>query len=76
MEDIKKINLFYEYLREHKSEDISTIELILDFCNENDFEIEDIGYLISEDKYLTDFVRRDCEKHKYFKSNTVNVDQW
>nr|DAQ72278.1 MAG TPA: late-transcription coactivator [Caudoviricetes sp.] len=68
MNEIQKINKFYEYLRNNKTNE-SIIDLLEDFCFEYNISYEEIGMLISEDEYLKDFVKKDCINRGLIKSD-------
>lgn len=73
MNEIQKINKFYEYLRNNKTNE-SIIDLLEDFCFEYNISYEEIGMLISEDEYLKDFVKKDCINRgliKYDKKSKI-----
>jgi len=66
-DEIKLLNSFYRFLRNHKSE--CAMDVIKEYCYENDLPIEELGYLISEDEYLKRYVENNLKQYKYIKSN-------
>jgi hypothetical protein len=69
--DIQKINELYDFIKSSSS-DYSMVELIIDFCEKYDYSLEDIGYIISDDKYLKEFIENDCKKFKFSKDLKVS----
>lgn len=64
--EIKTLNKFYKFLREHKNECV--MEIMQDFCDLNDIPLEELGFLISEDAYLKDYIEANLIKYKFYKS--------
>lgn len=54
---------------------LSLVDIILDFCNKFDIEIELIGDAISSDNYFKSFIESDCKLHKIFKSENP-IEGW
>lgn len=69
--EIKTLNKFYKFLREHKNECV--MEIMQDFCNLNDIPLEELGFLISEDAYLKDYIEANLIKYKFYKSPKKTV---
>lgn len=63
--EIKTLNKFYKFLREHKDE--CAIEVMQDFCDLNDIPLEELGFLVSEDAYLKDYIEANLIKYKFSK---------
>lgn len=64
---IKILNKLYKYIKENKN-DMSTMDILEDFCDEFDIEYEDLGEIINSDKYLYDYVYQQCKKLKYLRN--------
>lgn len=69
--EIKTLNKFYKFLREHKNECV--MEIMQDFCDSNDIPLEELGFLISEDAYLKDYIEANLIKYKFYKSPKKTV---
>ena len=69
--EIKTLNKFYKFLREHKNECV--IEIMQDYCDLNDIPLEELGFLISEDAYLKDYVEANLIKFKFCKVSKKTV---
>lgn len=69
--EIKTLNKFYKFLREHKNEYV--MEIMQDFCDLNDIPLEELGFLISEDAYLKDYIEANLIKYKFYKSPKKTV---
>lgn len=69
--EIKILNKFYKFLREHKNECV--MEIMQDFCDLNDIPLEELGFLISEDAYLKDYIEANLIKYKFYKSPKKTV---
>lgn len=60
-----------------KEKDTSLIDIIADFGRRNAIEMDLIGDAISSDVYFKSFIQKDCELHRYFKSDIENsLDEW
>lgn len=58
-----------------KDKDTPLIDIILDFCTKNDLDLDLVGDAISTDVYFMEFLKKDCEFNKIFKSNIVK-EEW
>ena len=56
-------------------QDGSILEYIIDFCNQYDYRLEDIGYLIKENKTFKEILKQDCLYHSFFK-NKNKMENW
>lgn len=65
LEEIRVLNNFYKYIKDNTDDCI--LETIKDFCSEFNVELEEIGYLISEDKYLKEYVESNLKRYRYIK---------
>lgn len=65
LEEIRTLNQFYKYIKDNTDDCI--LETIKDFCSEFNVELEEIGYLISEDKYLKEYVESNLKRYRYIK---------
>lgn len=65
--EMKILNNFFNCLRENKDENI--LELMQDFCDNYNIPLEELGFLISEDKYLKDYVENNLTKYNYIKKS-------
>ena len=71
------VNSIIKYIEEVKKydNDISFVEIIIDYCFRNEIELEAAGDAISSDVYFKSFIEKNCELNKIFKSN-INVEEW
>jgi len=53
----------------------SILEYIIDFCNQYDYRIEDIGLLVKENKTFKEILKQDCLYHNFF-GNTNKMEEW
>jgi len=52
----------------------SILEYVLDFCEQYEYRIEDIGMLIKENKTFKEIIKQDCIYNNYYKNtNTMGV---
>ena len=63
------VNDLIQYIIKIKEieKDISMVDIILDYSQRFDIEIDYIGDAISSDVYLKSFIEKDCEIKKIFK---------
>lgn len=66
----------YIELIKTKEKDTSLIDIIYDFCFKNSIEIELVGDAISNDVYFKSFIEKDCQLHRYFKTEAQTLDEW
>jgi hypothetical protein len=54
----------------------SIAEYILDFCETYNYRIEEIAYLVAENKTFKNILKQDCIHHGIFKTEKTVVDEW
>jgi hypothetical protein len=54
----------------------SIAEYILDYCETNNYRIEEIAYLVAENKTFKNILKQDCIHHGIFKTEKTVVDEW
>lgn len=64
--EIRILNNFYEYIRKHPNECV--MDIMKDFCDEFDIPLEELGFLISEDKYLKDYIENNLIRYHFKKA--------
>lgn len=57
---------------------ISLTDVILDFVEVSDYELQQVSEAISEDNYFKEMLMNDCVSKKIIKSekNTSKLDEW
>lgn len=67
-----------KYINEIKATDneISLVDIIMDFCFKNELEIELVGDAISSDVYFKSFIEKDCQMHRIFLTDSNELDNW
>ena len=72
----KEVQKLIEYIIKVKEsdKDMSILESILDYCYKYDISEGLIGDAISNDTYFKDLIKKDCELHKYIK--TEKPEDW
>lgn len=67
------------YLETQKSlncnRDESVLSLILEYCERNGLEEEEVGEIISRDSTLLSIIKNDCIKFKFMKSEKIS-EEW
>jgi hypothetical protein len=51
-------------------------EYILDFCETYNYRIEEIAYLIAENKTFKNILKQDCIHRGIFKSDKESLEEW
>lgn len=59
-----------------KKDEGSIVEYILDFCEANEYKIEEIADIIKDNKILKNILEQDCIHHKMFRVETNDMDDW
>ena len=54
----------------------SITDYILDFCETYNHRIEEIAYLIAENKTFKNILKQDCIHHNIFRTDNANMDDW
>jgi len=74
-EDTEKIiNELIEFI--NNKEDGSIVEYILDFCETYNYRIEEIAYLIKENKTFKNILNQDCIHHRIFRTESESLEEW
>lgn len=62
-ERVNILNKVYDFLRNNKiKNNLTIVDLLLDFCELNDLDIVEVGDAISHDSYLKEFIKLECKK--------------
>lgn len=69
------LNNIYDYLFHRNSSD-TLMELLLEFCQRNNYDYSEIGDIVSSDEKLKRCIEEDCIKNKYFKGLVQTFDNW
>ena len=69
------LNNIYDYLFKRNSTD-SLMELLLEFCQRNNYDYSEIGDIVSSDEKLKKVIEDDCIKNRYFKGTIQTFDNW
>lgn len=64
---IKILNKLYSYIKENKN-NLSTMDILEDFCDSNSISYEELGDIINSDSYLKDYIFKQCKKDRYFRN--------
>lgn len=60
--------------------DMTWMDAILEFCDENNYRIEDVGFMLSENKNFKRILESDFIKHNHIKgvkkTNTNMIEDW
>ncbi len=54
----------------------SIVEYILDFCETYNYRIEEIAYLIKENKTFKNILNQDCIHNRIFRTENKSLDEW
>lgn len=70
------INILLKHIKEIKSKDneLSFMDIIMDYSLKNNVELEYIGDAISTDEYFKALLQKDLEKTKYIKTEKRLAD--
>ena len=75
LQSIELLNNIYNYLFNTNSKE-PLMELLLEFCQRNDYDCSEIGEIISSDEKLKKAIEMDCIKNHYFKGEIQTFDTW
>lgn len=81
---------FYEQFEDHEIEGImhklikfvndkeegSIADYILDFCETYNYRIEEIAYMVKENKTFKNILKQDCIHHGIFKTENTLQEDW
>ena len=70
--ELKIINKLFDYIKKHSDE--CMMDVLTEFCAENNVSLDEVGYLIAEDSYLKEFINSNLKKFNYLKSESKNFD--
>ena len=62
-----------------KKQEGSLSDYILDFCDENSYKIEEVAFLIKDNKYIRGLLKEDCIFHGILKNTrkaVQKIDEW
>jgi len=68
------INTLIEFINNKKEGSIT--EYILDFCETYNYRIEEIAYLIAENKTFKNILKQDCIYHGILQTENDGIDEW
>ena len=54
----------------------SITEYILDFCETYNYRIEEVAYLVADNKTFKNILKQDCLHHGIFKTEAASMDEW
>lgn len=68
----KDFNEVLEGIHTLKNEkDMTWMDAILEFCEENNYRIEDVGFMLSENKNFKKILESDFVKHRHLRTAQV-----
>ncbi len=62
--------------QENTSEDVSLVDIIMEFSFQNDLDVELVGDAIASDVYFKSFIEKDCELHRIFLTEKSQLNKW
>jgi hypothetical protein len=62
-----------EFSNKHNMADLSLMDKILSYCEENDLRYEDVGEELKNDKFFIELLKNDLIQNNYIRSEEVKV---
>jgi hypothetical protein len=72
---IHEVMQHIEHIKKRES-DSSLLDIIYDYCFQNNIPVEVVGDAISTDVYFKSFIQKDCELHNIFRTEKNTLDEW
>lgn len=71
---VKEIMIFIDEMKKDCTrEDVSLIDIIMEFSFRHNLDVELVGDAISSDIYFKSFIEKDCEMHRIFITPNLQV---
>ncbi len=74
---VKEVMIYIDKLKKQKntSEEVSLVDIIMEFSFQNNLDVELVGDAIASDVYFKSFIEKDCELHRIFLTDQSQLNE-